>query len=261
MHRISDVRMSGISRRNFNMFRTLCGDTTLKNVLVVTNMWGQVSEQVGAAREHELATDGILFKPVLDKGASMRRHNNTRESALDILRFFADKGPATLQIQHEMVDQGKGVMQTAAGAELAQEIAEENRKHQEELERQRREAAAQAAAREAETKRQIEELKRQQEARAEQQRLEQQRIREQQEAERRRQEEMRQAAERQLAEQRRIEAEQRAHAQRLEEEARRAREAQEAEAHRLRQQLEEEQRRQREWEHHHSGGGGGCMIQ
>ena len=55
MHRISDFRVGGIAKRNFNMFRKLCGDETLRNVVIVTNMWGEVSPAQGAARERELA--------------------------------------------------------------------------------------------------------------------------------------------------------------------------------------------------------------
>ncbi|KAJ3556344.1 hypothetical protein NM688_g2081 [Phlebia brevispora] len=44
MQRISDVKMSGISRRNFGMIRSLCGDNTLKNVIIVTNMWGEITD-------------------------------------------------------------------------------------------------------------------------------------------------------------------------------------------------------------------------
>lgn len=258
MQRISDVRMTGVSRRNFNMFRTLCGDATLKNVLIVTNMWGEVTEPIGAARERELATDNALFKPVLDKGARMVRHAASRESAHSILRNFVGKGPAVLQIQDEMVNQGKAVMQTAAGLELRRELDEQARKNKEEVERQRREAGVQAAAKEAERNRQVEEMRRRQTEVAELARQEQERIRAQQQAERARQEAERQEADRRLAEQRRAEEEQRTRAQRLEEEARRVRETQEAETRRLREQLEAEQRRLRQRQR---GGGGDCMIQ
>src|SRR5688572_18581441 len=85
IHRISDFRMGGIATRNFKMFRRLCGDSTLKNVIIVTNMWGQVPKEVGEARETELATQDLFFKPVLDSGALMLRHHNTIDSAHDIL--------------------------------------------------------------------------------------------------------------------------------------------------------------------------------
>jgi hypothetical protein len=53
IHRISDIRFTGIAGRNFKMFRELCGDSTLKNVILVTNMWGDVPQDVGEAREEE----------------------------------------------------------------------------------------------------------------------------------------------------------------------------------------------------------------
>jgi hypothetical protein len=54
MHRISDIRMGGTNRRNFKMFRELCGESTLRNVLIVTNMWSQVAPDLGEMREKEL---------------------------------------------------------------------------------------------------------------------------------------------------------------------------------------------------------------
>jgi len=83
VHRISDVRMGGISGRNFRMFRKLCGDDTLKNIVIVTNMWGEVGQAKGQMREAELKNK--FFKPTLDKGAQMLRHDNTVESAHNIL--------------------------------------------------------------------------------------------------------------------------------------------------------------------------------
>jgi len=70
-HRISDNKMGGVSRRNFNMFRKLCGEETLRNVLIVTTMWGIVPVPQAEAREKELASDDLLFKSVIDKGARM----------------------------------------------------------------------------------------------------------------------------------------------------------------------------------------------
>lgn len=88
--------MTGVSKRNFGMFRSLCGEKTLRNVVIVTNMWGQVSPEVGEAREHELATDEVLFKPVLNKGATMMRHGGTAESAHAILERFVHMQPEAL---------------------------------------------------------------------------------------------------------------------------------------------------------------------
>src|ERR1700721_3748819 len=71
LHRISDVRMGGISKRNFRLFRELCGDSTLKNVAIVTNMWNEVSLDVATAREQELANEDAFFKPAIEKQAQL----------------------------------------------------------------------------------------------------------------------------------------------------------------------------------------------
>ena len=194
MHRISDFKMGGVSRRNFGMFRSLCGEATLKNVVIVTNMWSEVAEQKGVAREHELATDGMLFKPVLDKGAQMMRHLNTLDSAQNILRRFVENRPLPLQIQHEMVDQQKALEQTAASEVLkTQEMLEAQRRQEEERRRQREAAEAARRAHEAEKARQLanaqaaaQQQRAIQEAQA---RAERERIRSEQEAARRREEE------------------------------------------------------------------------
>jgi hypothetical protein len=48
-------------------------------VVLLTNMWGEVSHEVGEARERELTSN--FFKPALDKGAQLVRHHNTEQSA------------------------------------------------------------------------------------------------------------------------------------------------------------------------------------
>ena len=132
-HRISDFRMGGISTRNFNMFRKLCGDNTLQNVVIVTNMWGEVDPQVGEAREAELVREDIFFKPVLEKGAQMARHKNTTPSAENIIRLVLDNHPLPLRIQTELVTEHKDISETSAGEELNRELNAQIRKHQQEM--------------------------------------------------------------------------------------------------------------------------------
>ena len=115
------------------MFRKLCGDTTLQNIVIVTNMWGEVSPRVGDAREAELMGDDIFFKPVLDRGGQMARHNNTVASAENIIRRILDNRPLPLRIQVELVNERKDISDTGAGEELNRELSTQIRKHQEEI--------------------------------------------------------------------------------------------------------------------------------
>ena len=136
------------------MFRELCGDTTLKNVVLVTNMWGEVSRDVGEARANELANN--FFKPALDKGAQMVHHSDTAQSAHDVILRIMGNHPLVLQIQRELVDEHKDILDTAAGEAVNRELNEQIRRHQAEL-KVVREEMMQASKRDEETRRELEE--------------------------------------------------------------------------------------------------------
>jgi len=131
VHKISDGRFGGLAGKNFRMFRELCGEKTLKNVILMTNMWGQVIPQQGADREQQLKDN--YFKAAIDKGARLCRHHNSPESARAILRKILENQPIVLQIQRELIDEHKNIGQTRAGAELDQEIREVVEQYQREI--------------------------------------------------------------------------------------------------------------------------------
>jgi hypothetical protein len=132
-HRISDFRMGGVSTRNFKMFRKLFSDSALQNVVIVTNMWGEVGPRVGEAREAELMKEDIFFKLVLEKGVQMARHENAVPSAENIVRLILDNHLLPLRIQKELVDEHKDISETSAGEELNRELNAQIKKHQQEM--------------------------------------------------------------------------------------------------------------------------------
>ncbi|GLB44381.1 putative 50S ribosome-binding GTPase [Lyophyllum shimeji] len=132
MHRILDNRMGGISSRNFKMFRNLCGDASLKNVAIVTNMWGMIEVHLGEARESELASKDIFFKSAVDNGARLLRHDGTVESARAIVRSFFGHEPQALQIQREL-EAGMDISQTSAGKELNRDLMDRIAQHRKEM--------------------------------------------------------------------------------------------------------------------------------
>lgn len=164
MHRISDFRMGGTSKRNFKIFRELCGESSLKNVIIVTNMWSEVKREIGEAREAELASKDKFFKPVLEKGARMLRHDGTLESTHTILRYLINNQAATLRIQQEIVNEHKPIEKTAAGAELRRALDEQADNHREEIRKIREEMGAAMRAKDEETRGELqEELEKKQE--------------------------------------------------------------------------------------------------
>ena len=137
------------------MFRKLCGDDTLKNVVIVTNMWGEVTPERGAARELELQTDDMFFKPAMDKGAQMVRHMNTKATAEAVLLRVIHNKPLALQIQKELVDEGRDITETAAGEELNRELNKLAEQHREQLHTLQKEMEAAMNAKDEETKEEL----------------------------------------------------------------------------------------------------------
>ncbi|KZT01619.1 uncharacterized protein LAESUDRAFT_731032 [Laetiporus sulphureus 93-53] len=122
MHRISDVRVGGTARHSFRVFTKICGADALKNVTIVTTMWEDVKEDVGEGRERELAEKPIFFKDAIDGGAEMMRYYNNIGSAQRLMEAVLKRSPVELQIQRELVIEGKTLPQTAAGVELQTEL-------------------------------------------------------------------------------------------------------------------------------------------
>ena len=117
------------------MFRKLCGDDMLKNVVIVTTMWSTVDPIKGNAREKHLRSSNKFFKPVLKKGARLVRHDNTAESAKKIIQNIIQKTrqPEALWIQRELIDEKRTINQTSAGQELNRTLVELIATHENEL--------------------------------------------------------------------------------------------------------------------------------
>ena len=140
--------------RSFGVFRKLCGEQTLKNVAIMTNMWDKVTPEDSGARERQLSTQ--FFKLAVDKGAQFHRHLKTAEAAHAVIRAILGNYPLALQIQEELVDQRIKFSRTAAGEEIGRALDE----HAEKLEDKIRELPNElqdAEKREQETGQELEE--------------------------------------------------------------------------------------------------------
>ncbi|KAL4063992.1 hypothetical protein V8B97DRAFT_1435285 [Scleroderma yunnanense] len=135
LHRISDTRVGGTSKRNLRMFQKLCGQDSFKNVVIVTTMWDKVMPEVGEQREQELKSSAELFKPLLDGGAVMTRHNGTQDSSNKVVEDLLEKKGIIARIVYELVIDKKNLVDTEAGMELQSEVRNVLQKHQEDLQR------------------------------------------------------------------------------------------------------------------------------
>ena len=105
------------------MFSCLCGDFAYPNIALGTTKWpeitGSLSRNDAELRFSEL--ENSYWKDLIMLG-SMTYRIETTECALQLVRSILDKlefttegGELVLQIQKEVVDEGKAVPQTKAG--------------------------------------------------------------------------------------------------------------------------------------------------
>ena len=138
LHSLMNVRMEGSALRNLKMFRQLCGKEPLKNVILATTFWSKVPKEDALRRENELETTPMFWGDMLERGSVMKRLYNA-QGALDIVGHLVSKPQITLQIQKELVEDNKALVDTAAGQAVNEELVRLTRKHQEDLERLQRE--------------------------------------------------------------------------------------------------------------------------
>lgn len=100
VHHMSDLRTSGILEMNFNKFKQLFGDTTLKNLIILTHSPRTTNKDVNididSARQRLLRGSNMFFKPALTQGAQIRHHDNSLSSAHGILRCIIENHPADI---------------------------------------------------------------------------------------------------------------------------------------------------------------------
>jgi hypothetical protein len=132
LHSISAPKMAGSALRNLRMFRKLCGDDFMGNVVLGTTFWDLVGEEAGEAREKELLETEGFFKEMQERGCHVVRIRDDSDACLKLLSRFAAKQPSVMCIQKELFD-GKTLEETAAASAISEELAELQRQNNEKL--------------------------------------------------------------------------------------------------------------------------------
>ncbi|PKS11746.1 hypothetical protein jhhlp_001735 [Lomentospora prolificans] len=131
LHRITDVRFTGSSVKAFNILQRICGEESFRSVLLTTSGWSGMDEETGSRREGELR-DGF-WAYTLGRGAHMSRFHGTRDSAIMLISQLLRKKPVILKMQQELIDNGKELKDTAAGAYLYNRLEVTKEEHRQML--------------------------------------------------------------------------------------------------------------------------------
>jgi hypothetical protein len=124
--------MTGSAKRNLYMFKQLCGPDAFSRIVLASTMWEDVSQSAGAKRELQLKENPEVWGHMIANGSKLTRHSNTPASAMAIvqtvLRNSSKEGEVALDIQKQIVDQGRSLQQTEAGKAVQSLLAEEREK-------------------------------------------------------------------------------------------------------------------------------------
>lgn len=121
--------MAGTPLKNLEVFERICGPRWFNRVVLVTTMWDELGdESIGVTREQELRDS--FWKPMVDRGSTTQRHENTTDSAWRILHqvLSISRQQQRPQLQKETVEKGKSLPSTDAGHELYTQMDELDKK-------------------------------------------------------------------------------------------------------------------------------------
>lgn len=131
IHRITDIRYSRAAIKTFEIFKKICGEKALSNVLLITSRWDGIDQSVGAERERQLKDKFWAY--MLGHGSNISRFHGDRPSAVGLVSQLLCRDMVVLQLQKELVDEGKSLDDTSAGAYVSNNLEKLKQQYQDEL--------------------------------------------------------------------------------------------------------------------------------
>ncbi|KAJ4005565.1 hypothetical protein NW752_002398 [Fusarium irregulare] len=131
LHKITENRMTKTSQDYLRLLQTIVGDDALKNVILVTTMWNIIrpeDRKTAVLREQELLNN--FWSPMIDKNAYNAQFDGTPESAFSLVYQLADQESVVLDIQKEIVDEDRPIIETATGITLVKQLEKDHEAYQ-----------------------------------------------------------------------------------------------------------------------------------
>jgi len=137
LHQIHENRMKGSARQYLEIFRSLCGDHALGNVMLVTTRWDRIEpNELGDALRREQELIDKWWGPMQKMGSHVTQFRGSRgEAEAMILELVRDRPSVVLDIQRELVDGNKEIGETKAGQQLGAQMKTRIADHQQHLAR------------------------------------------------------------------------------------------------------------------------------
>lgn len=85
------------------MLRDLCGEAYFANITFLTTNWDRNYNNTFDKRAKDLEMNARLWKPFLQQGSQVKRHEVTPGFSLQVISTFANQKPRSLAIQQEVL--------------------------------------------------------------------------------------------------------------------------------------------------------------
>ena len=95
------------------LFQELCGSNGLRNAILVTTFWNQVEPKLGLSKHKQLEEN--YWKRMIEHGSHTYAYRGSQAEAHEIINQILHNQSTALQIQRELVDQKRKLLQTEAG--------------------------------------------------------------------------------------------------------------------------------------------------
>ena len=157
---VTGNKIMGSEARRLRLFKMICGPDAFSHVIIVTTMWSDLSNKtMGEERVRERINKRDFWNDMIDKGAQVAPHDNTKQSAINIVRQLVGKTPVPLQMQTEL-EKGNGtLLSTSVGKQLQADLNEDTAKILAELKKTNEDLVRNAQVSKEELEAEIQELR------------------------------------------------------------------------------------------------------
>jgi hypothetical protein len=132
LHRISDIRVGGSSKKNLGLFTKLVGRENMRNVVLLSTMWKTINLEDGLRRMREILTDKH-WGPLIQCGALFETDMDGNSDSWRVVERILQYTPIQTKIQKQM-ENGVPLTDTDTGREVYHELQELNRRYAQDLE-------------------------------------------------------------------------------------------------------------------------------
>jgi hypothetical protein len=131
---ITGNRGYGSEAARTRLFRKICGENAFSHVVIASTMWADLKDKSqGESRVEQRVNSEDFWANMVDHGAMVYNHQNTKASAHTIIRKLLYKSKVVLQMQDEL-DKNNGRLQyTSAAQQLDSDLGRASAKEREKL--------------------------------------------------------------------------------------------------------------------------------